>query len=271
MRIACVGATGAVGKVVIGQLSGRGHEVSAIPIHLDAVEELPGVTAVAADANDGPALTELISGHDVVVTSIQYSKTDPDTLIEAVKASGVPRYVVAGGVGHSARPGHHHPVFTDVRVPKANLLVKAGRGFEYLIRKLAQERMQIAVASRARAGLSWTIDYVRDHTAFGQPIGRFQHSRSGWPTSPPRSPSPRRSWTAASRAQRGRLTLVDAAKPKLWATEMEWRTLDACLQLFGGYGFMLEYPVARAAVDARVHGGTSEIMREITGRDLRLG
>jgi alkylation response protein AidB-like acyl-CoA dehydrogenase len=168
-------------------------------------------------------------------------------------------------------------VFSDVRVPKANLLGEAGRGFEYLMRNLAQERMQIAVASlgRARAGLTWTIDYVRERTAFGQPIGRFQNSRFRL--------ADVATEVAVTEAfvdrcvielNAGRLTPVDAAKAKLWATEMEFRTLDACQQLFGGYGYMLEYPIARAAVDARVtrvYGGTSEIMREIIGRDLRLG
>lgn len=167
--------------------------------------------------------------------------------------------------------------FTDVRVPKVNILGEVGRGFEYLMRNLAQERMQIAVASlgRARAALAWTIDYVRERTAFGQPIGRFQNSRFQL--------ADVATAIAVTEAfldrcvielNAGRLTPVDAAKAKLWATETEFRCLDTCQQLFGGNGYMLEYPVARAASDARVsrvYGGTSEIMREIIGRDLTLG
>ena len=105
MRIAYVGATGAVGKVVVPELSRRGLEVTAITTHPEQVEDLPHVTARAGDANDGPALAGLLKGHDVVVTSIQFAKTDPDVLIEAVKASGVPRYVVAGGSGTLLAPG----------------------------------------------------------------------------------------------------------------------------------------------------------------------
>jgi putative NADH-flavin reductase len=110
MKIAFVGATGAVGTVVVRELSERGHEISAITVHPDAVVALPGVTPLFGDANDGAALADVISGHDVVVTSIQYRKTDPDTIIDAVKASGVPRYVVAGGSGTLLVPG------TDTRI-----------------------------------------------------------------------------------------------------------------------------------------------------------
>lgn len=105
MRIAFVGATGPVGTYVVEELSRRGHEITAITTHPDAVPDMPGVTAQFGDANDGPALTTLLKGHDVVVTSIQFAKTDPDTLIEAVKASGVGRYVVAGGSGTLHAPG----------------------------------------------------------------------------------------------------------------------------------------------------------------------
>ncbi|MVU80977.1 acyl-CoA dehydrogenase [Nocardia sp. ET3-3] len=166
--------------------------------------------------------------------------------------------------------------FTDVRVPKENLLGEAGRGFEYLMSNLPQERMQIAVAclARARVALHTTIEYVSARQAFGQPIGAFQNTK----------------FTLADVATEvsvaeafvdkcvlelnaGRLTPADAAKAKLWSSEMEFRCIDRCQQLFGGYGYMREYPIARAAADARitrVYGGTSEIMREIIGRDLRL-
>lgn len=167
-------------------------------------------------------------------------------------------------------------IFTDVRVPKENVLGGVGRGFEYLMRNLAQERMQISVAclARARVALRTTVEYVRGREAFGQAIGGFQNTK----------------FTLADVATEvsvaeafidkcvlelnaGRLTPADAAKAKLWASEMEFRCIDRCQQLFGGYGYMREYPIARAAADARitrVYGGTSEIMREIIGRDMRL-
>ena len=166
--------------------------------------------------------------------------------------------------------------FTDVRVPKENLLGEVGAGFSYLMRNLAQERMQIAVGSlgRARAALRWTVDYVRERTAFGKPIGSLQNTRFVLA-----DVATEVSVTEAFvdrcvvELNAGRLTPADAAKAKLWATEMEFRCLDSCQQLFGGYGYMREYPIARSAADARVtrvYGGTSEIMREIIGRDLRL-
>ena len=166
--------------------------------------------------------------------------------------------------------------FTDVVVPKANVLGEVGRGFEYLMRNLAQERMQIAVGSlaRARAGLQWTVDYVRERVAFGKPIGALQNTRFAL------ADVATEVTVAESFVDRcvialnaGQLTPADAAMAKLWATEMEFRVLDSCQQLFGGYGYMREYPIARAAVDARVtrvYGGTSEIMREIIGRGLDL-
>lgn len=166
--------------------------------------------------------------------------------------------------------------FTDVRVPKANVLGEVGRGFEYLMGNLPQERMQIAVAclARSRVALRTTIEYVSTRQAFGQPIGAFQNTK----------------FTLADVATEvsvaeafidkcvlelnaGRLTPADAAKAKLWASEMEFRCIDRCQQLFGGYGYIREYPIARAAADARitrVYGGTSEIMREIIGRDMKL-
>ncbi|MFI7524083.1 acyl-CoA dehydrogenase family protein [Nocardia salmonicida] len=166
--------------------------------------------------------------------------------------------------------------FADVRVPKDNVLGEVGGGFSALMRNLAQERMQIAVGSlaRARAGLRTTVDYVRARTAFGQPIGALQNTRFEL--------ADVATEVAVAEAfvdkcvlelNAGRLSGAEAAKAKLWATEMEFRCLDRCQQLFGGYGYMREYPIARAAADARitrVYGGTSEIMREIIGRDLKL-
>jgi alkylation response protein AidB-like acyl-CoA dehydrogenase len=136
--------------------------------------------------------------------------------------------------------------------------------------------MQIAVGSlaRARAGLQWTVDYVRERIAFCKPIGALQNTRFAL------ADVATEVTVAESFVDRcvialnaGLLTPAEAAMAKLWATEMEFRVLDSCQQLFGGYGYMREYPIARAAVDARVtrvYGGTSEIMREIIGRDLDL-
>ncbi|MEV5835407.1 acyl-CoA dehydrogenase family protein [Nocardia sp. NPDC052112] len=166
--------------------------------------------------------------------------------------------------------------FTAVEVPKENVLGEVGHGFEYLMRNLAQERMQIAVGSlaRARAALRTTIDYVRTRTAFGQQIGAFQNTRFALAdVTTEVSVAEAFIDKCVLELNADRLSGADAAKAKLWATEMEFRCLDSCQQLFGGYGYMREYPIARAAADARitrVYGGTSEIMREIIGRELAL-
>jgi alkylation response protein AidB-like acyl-CoA dehydrogenase len=166
--------------------------------------------------------------------------------------------------------------FTDVRVPLANRLGEEGEGFARLMRNLAQERLSIAVSglAAAAAALRWTLDYVRERRAFGQPIGTFQATR----------------FTLAEIATEldvtqafvdqcvgelnaGTLTPERAAMAKLWCTELQGRVADRCVQLHGGYGYMLEYPIARAFADARVtriYGGANEIMKEIVGRSLGL-
>jgi alkylation response protein AidB-like acyl-CoA dehydrogenase len=167
--------------------------------------------------------------------------------------------------------------FQDVRVPRANLLGDEGAGFRYLVSNLAQERMSIAVMglAGAEAAVAWALDYVRERKAFGQPIGAFQNSRfvlaeCRTETEVTRAFVER----CLARLVEGRLSAEEAAMAKWWATEMQGRVVDRCLQLFGGYGYMLEYPIARAYADARVtriFGGTTEIMKEIIGRSLGLG
>jgi alkylation response protein AidB-like acyl-CoA dehydrogenase len=166
--------------------------------------------------------------------------------------------------------------FTDVRVPATNLLGQEGGGFVHLVDRLPQERLSIAVSALAgaRAALGWTLAYVKERTAFGAPIGSFQNTRFRLAEID----------TELDIAQAyvdrcveglnaGDLTPVEAAKAKWWVTELQGRTLDTCLQLFGGYGFMAEYPISRAYADARVtriYGGTTEIMKEIIGKSLGL-
>jgi alkylation response protein AidB-like acyl-CoA dehydrogenase len=167
--------------------------------------------------------------------------------------------------------------FSDVRVPKENILGEVGRGFLYLVSNLPQERMSIAVAgiAGARAALSWTSDYVRERKAFGNSIGSLQNSRfvlAEVATEVDVTQAYVDNCIDALSA--GELTPEDAAKAKWWCTELQGRTLDRCLQLYGGYGYMLEYPIARAYADARVtriYGGATEIMKEIIGKSLKLG
>ena len=164
--------------------------------------------------------------------------------------------------------------FDDVRVPVANLLGHEGGGFVHLMERLPRERMSIAYAAlaSARAGLDWTVDYTTQRTAFGQPIAAFQNTQFELASMVTEVDVLEAYLDKAVRALNdGTLTAVDAAKAKLWATEVQHRVLDRCLQLFGGYGYMAEYPIARAYTDSRVqtiYGGTSEIMRTIIAREV---
>lgn len=164
--------------------------------------------------------------------------------------------------------------FEDVFVPDANLLGSVGGGFGQLVTKLPLERLSIGAQAIAKADAIFasTLTYVQQRRAFGKPVADFQNTRFELATMATELDATRAYIDSCILALAAdELTVVDAAKAKLWATEVEVRVVDRCLQLHGGYGFMLEYPVGRAYQDARVqriHGGTSEIMKEIIGRDL---
>ncbi|NIL75651.1 MULTISPECIES: acyl-CoA dehydrogenase family protein [Nocardiaceae] len=166
--------------------------------------------------------------------------------------------------------------FTDVRVPAANLLGEEGMGFIYLMQNLPQERLSIAVVAAAamEAALDMTVQYCRDRKAFGKSIGKFQNTRFVL--------AELATETTATRIMvdkfiellnAGTLTVQEAAMAKWWTTENQVKLIDRCLQLHGGYGYMKEYPIAKAYMDSRVqtiYGGTTEIMKEIIGRGLDL-
>jgi long-chain-acyl-CoA dehydrogenase len=164
--------------------------------------------------------------------------------------------------------------FDDVRVPAANLLGREGGGFVHLMERLPRERMSIAVLAlaAARAALEWTVDYTTQRQAFGKPLAAFQNTAFELASVVTEVDVLEAYLDKAVLALNADdLTAVDAAKAKLWATDVQNRVLDRCLQLFGGYGYMAEYPIARAFTDARVqkiYGGTNEIMKSIIARDL---
>jgi alkylation response protein AidB-like acyl-CoA dehydrogenase len=164
--------------------------------------------------------------------------------------------------------------FTDVRVPVANLLGEQGQGFRQLVANLPQERLSIALSSVASAAvaLEQTLEYATARRAFGQPIASFQNSRFVLAEIATEVDIAQTYVDRCIRARNaGELTAEDAAKAKWWCTELQGRVLDRCLQLHGGYGYMSEYPIARAYADARVtriYGGTTEIMKELIGRSL---
>lgn len=164
--------------------------------------------------------------------------------------------------------------FSDLRVPAANLLGEEGKGFYHLMKELAQERLvqaMRAVAS-AEAAIEWTVEYTRERAMFGKTLSDFQNTQFVLAQ-----------LSSEVLAQRvfvdrcmelhlhGALDAVDAARLKMVTTQVQGRVMDECLQLFGGWGYVTEFPIARAYVDARmarIGGGTIEVMKHIIGRDL---
>jgi len=166
--------------------------------------------------------------------------------------------------------------FHNVRVPHDHLLGEEGQGFRYLMEQLPRERLAIAVGAvaAAEAALEQTIRYCREREAFGRPIGALQSVRFTLAELVTEVQIGRVFVDQCVLAlNRGELTAETAAMAKWWTTELQQRVVHACLQLHGGYGYMREYPIARAFLDARVqtiYGGTTEIMKEIIGRSLKL-
>ena len=166
--------------------------------------------------------------------------------------------------------------FDDVRVPVVNRLGEEGAGFGYLGHNLPQERMTVAVGSvaQAQAALRTTIEYVKERKAFGAPVASFQNTKFELAAMAAEIEAAQMMLDhAVLELVDGVLTGADAAKVKLFCTEVQGRVVDRCLQLFGGYGYMVEYPIARLYADARVariYAGTSEVMKVIIAKSLGL-
>jgi alkylation response protein AidB-like acyl-CoA dehydrogenase len=216
---------------------------------------------------------------DLVIAAV---KTDPSERHRGISLMVIERGMEGFGRGRNLQKIGQHAqdtaelVFDDVVVPAENLLGDEGQGFGYLVSNLPQERLSIAASAVAacEAALGWTLDYVRERHAFAQPIGSFQSSRFTLAELRTEIEIARvfidRCVTALSAEE---LSAEDAAMAKWWCTELQGRVVDRCLQLHGGYGYMLEYPISRAFLDARVtriYGGANEIMKEIVGRSMGL-
>ena len=164
--------------------------------------------------------------------------------------------------------------FRDVKVPVENLLGEEGKGFYYLMHNLPQERLAIALGAfvAAEAAFEQTVAYCKQRTAFGRPIGKFQHSRFKLAEMKTELDIGRVFLDHCIMLQNEKkLTPEQAAMAKWWCTDVAKKVIDQCLQLHGGYGYMLEYPIAKFYLDVRVdpiHGGTNEIMKEIIGRSM---
>jgi acyl-CoA dehydrogenase len=166
--------------------------------------------------------------------------------------------------------------FNDVRVPATNRLGEEGAAFGYMGHNLSQERMTVAVGSvaQAKAAVATTIEYVKERKAFGKPVASFQNTKFELAGMAAELEAAQTMVDAAvAELVEGELSGADAAKTKLYCTEVQGRVVDRCLQLFGGYGYMMEYPIARLYTDARVariYAGTSEVMRTIIAKSLGL-
>lgn len=164
--------------------------------------------------------------------------------------------------------------FDNVRVPRTNLLGEEGRGFSYMMRELPQERLLVAVTavSIIEASIAWTVEYTRDRKAFGRRVADFQNTRFKLAEVKTEATVARIFLNECIRRHMdGNLDVATAAMCKWWLTELEGKIVDTCLQLHGGYGYMSEFPIARAYTDARGHrlfAGTTEIMKEIVARSL---
>jgi len=252
-----------------------------------AGSDLQGVKTTAVKSADGSHY--VLNGSKTFITNgwhadlvIVVAKTDP-----SAGAKGTSLLLVERGmpgfekgqrlkkVGMKAQDTSEL-FFNDVKVPVENLLGAEGRGFICLMEQLPWERLQIAITAvaSAQAAIDWTVDYVKQRKVFGQPVAAFQNTR----------------YTLAelqTEVQVARvfvdkcceliledqLDTATASMAKYWTTDLQCKVMDECVQLHGGYGYMWEYPIARAWADARVqriYGGTNEIMKEVITRAMGL-
>lgn len=214
---------------------------------------------------------------DLIVTAV---KTDPSAAHHGVSLLVLERGMDGFVRGRNLdKIGQHAQdtaelFFDNVRVPPANLLGTEGAGFSQLMAMLPQERLSIGLhgVAAARAALDWTLDYTRERSAFGRPIAEFQNTKFTLAELATEIDVAQAYIDTCIRAlNASELSVADGAKAKYHGTELQGRVTDACLQLHGGYGYITEYPIARAYTDARVtriYGGTTEIMKEIISRSL---
>lgn len=243
--------------------------------------DLQRMKMVARREGDGFRLTgqkTFISNGQHTNLTIVAAKTDP-----AEGAKGISLFLVEGErSGYSKgrnleKIGLHSAdtselFFDDVRIPAENLIGEEGQGFRYLMQELPWERLQLAIVAVAacEAALRWTMEYCRERQAFGRSIAAFQNTQF--------KVAELRTETQIARVfvdrcigllLEAKLDVETAAMAKYWTTDLQCKVIDECLQLHGGYGYMRDYAIGRAFVDARaqrIYGGTNEIMKEIISR-----
>ena len=249
-----------------------------------AGSDLRGIKTTAKKTDGGyivnGAKTFISSGAtaDLVVTFVKTGEGNrPDAFSLVLLEDGMEGFEHGKKLHKMGFQGHDTAElsFSDVFVPDENLIGGVeGKGFVQLMMNLPLERLSIGVAgaAAAQAALDWTVAYTKDREAFGERIIDFQNTRFKIADM---ATTVDALWAYVDRAllaySKGELSAEEAAKVKFWATEREWEVLDTGVQLHGGYGYITEYPIARAFLDARVHriyGGTNEIMRDIVSRPL---
>ena len=250
-----------------------------------AGSDLQGIRTSAVDAGDHYVLNgqkTFISNGILADLVVVVARTDPDAGHQGISLLVVERGMEGFERGRNLEKIGQHAqdtaelFFADVRVPKTNLLGEEGSGFVQLMTNLSQERLSIAVsaATACEVVVDATLRYAKDRTAFGRPIGKFQHNRFVIAEMATEAHIAR-VFVDDCIAQhlRGELDAKTASMAKYWVTELQNKLVDRGVQMHGGYGYMTEYPVARAFVDSRVatiYGGTTEIQKEIIGRSLGL-
>ncbi len=265
----------------------RGEIVGAIAMSEPAAgSDLQGIRSTAHDAGDHFVL----NGSKTFITNgwhadlvIVVAKTDP-----SAGAKGTSLLLVERGmpgfekgkrlkkVGMKAQDTSEL-FFDNVKVPKANLLGDVNRGFIYLMQELPWERLQIAISgiAAAQAAIDWTMDYTKERKAFGTTVASFQTTRFKLAELQTEVQVARVFVDRCTELLlEGKLDTATASMAKYWCSDLQCKVIDECVQLHGGYGYMWEYPIARAWADARVqriYGGTNEIMKEVIARSIGLG
>jgi len=250
-----------------------------------AGSDLQGISTRAVDEGDHYVLTgqkTFISNGILADLVVVVARTDPDAGHQGISLLVVERGMEGFERGRNLdKIGQHAQdtaelFFDHVPVPKENLLGAEGSGFGQLMTNLVQERLSIAVAAATACEslVEESLRYVKERTAFGRPIGKFQHTRFTMAEMATEAHIARVFIDdCLSRHVRGELDTQTASMAKWWTTELQNTIADRAVQLHGGYGYMAEYPVARAFVNSRVqtiYGGTTEIQKEIIGRSLGL-
>ena len=264
----------------------RGEIVGAIAMSEPAAgSDLQGIRSTAHDAGDHFVL----NGSKTFITNgwhadlvIVVAKTDP-----SAGAKGTSLLLVERGmpgfekgkrlkkVGMKAQDTSEL-FFDNVKVPKTNLLGDVNRGFIYLMQELPWERLQIAISgiAAAQAAIDWTMDYTKERKAFGTTVASFQTTRFKLAELQTEVQVARVFVDRCTELLlEGKLDTATASMAKYWCSDLQCKVIDECVQLHGGYGFMWEYPIARAWADARVqriYGGTNEIMKEVIARSIGL-